>query len=708
MAAGRATIRFLLVVVAVATLLRARHEVSQLWARMPFGTAGELAARRTRAAGVDDGDGHGRATAPPARAAAGAAAAWPTPEPIEPAWPTPEPVEIELTHDAVKRAAGPSGVIIATFANFHHLDFALNWAGHLRLAGLHNYFVGCTDDELRDELVRRAVRCARIGSSMARTEATWGSAGFAAMGRTKGALVGRLLALDAASLLFLDLDAVLLRDPLPYLLGAAARTGAELLMHSDALLPSAPAAGVDDGAPLEDLRASLGPELNTGLFWVRSTNGTRAAADAWAAVMADDAFFAHWKNDQQAFNQVLRARMPRPAPGETTALAFGGRVRLGVLPVHLFASGHTYMVQRLHERYAMRPFAVHVTFVNCDSPGKRSRLREEAQWLGTPDGDEHADAGARVLPRRRAELGGGAAAHDAADLAEGEERFLAYDVDLPAELTGGFAPVAGRVLAADDEVLQRHWRLMNHQLRQLRRALGLALATNRTLLLPRLLCGLETVTNFAHAGVRCADCGMALPYLCPTDHVLRMHYWAGSPPSGPKPAVAIATREYSFLEGPRRAGLAARLSAQRVDVSLRAAVGGGRAVGARRCELPQCASPTRRLLDATPAAAAVALDVPADGALLDTALREALAPHAAAPLLRLTGLTSADVRFGDAALGRRFEQTVMWLPGGWCCSKPPAPGKPGHFFYDMYWDALPHTDRWGRRFVGRWEALPGP
>ena len=50
---------------------------------------------------------------------------------------------------------------------------------------------------------------------------------------------------------------------------------------------------------------------------------------------------------------------------------------------------------------------------------------------------------------------------------------------------------------------------------QVRTAFGVALALNRTLVLPRLLCGLETVTNFPHRGARCLGspgCAMRLPY----------------------------------------------------------------------------------------------------------------------------------------------------------------------------------------------------
>lgn len=699
-----------LVGVAIAlTVLRGQQELAQLWSHAVPG-AEDVATRSLRNARTTSAAGRAaevqRSAPAPVREAAPATAASVIAAPAASlAWPVPEPVEIELSADAVLEASLGSGVIITTFANFNHLDFVLNWVAHLRVAGLHNHFVGCTDDELRDELVRRRVRCARVASTMERTEAKWGSSGFAAMGRTKGALVLRLLELDVAWLLFLDLDAVVLRDPLPYLRRAVDSTGADLLMHSDALRPSAPREGVDDGAELEELRRTIAPELNTGLFLIRPTNGTRAAASAWVGVMADDRFFGNWKNDQQAFNAVLRRGMPYSAPGERVVGAFDGRVRLGVLPVHLFASGHTFMVQRLHERLRVRPFAVHVTFVNCDSAGKRWRLREAGEWFGTPDGDEHVDPSARV----GAALATTAAATPRPPPTRPDERFLVVEMDLPANLTRGFEPLAaGRVLAVNDSVLHRHWALMNHQLVQLRRALALALATNRTLVLPRLMCGLETVTNFGHSGVRCPECGQQLPYLCPTDHVLRMHYWAGSPPSGPKPAVHIATREYSFLETQRRAALADRLAREHVAVELRASAHGAPARHAVPCELPQCRSPTRELLERTPAAATIVLDVPPGGALLDTDVRERLRAHARAPLVRLTGVTAADVRFADGAAHKAFAETVTWLPGGWCCAKPPAIGKPGHFFYDIWADTLPHTDRWGRHFVDRWEAIVGP
>ena len=43
---------------------------------------------------------------------------------------------------------------------------------------------------------------------------------------------------------------------------------------------------------------------------------------------------------------------------------------------------------------------------------------------------------------------------------------ISFDLDLPDELTTGFAPKAGSNLKHDDELVARHFRLMNHQLAQ--------------------------------------------------------------------------------------------------------------------------------------------------------------------------------------------------------------------------------------------------
>ena len=57
---------------------------------------------------------------------------------------------------------------------------------------------------------------------------------------------------------------------------------------------------------------------------------------------------------------------------------------------------------------------------------------------------------------------------------------------------------------------------------QVRTAFGVALALNRTLVLPRLLCGLETVTNFPHRGAHIGYMHMHT-YIC-----IYAYAWHGS------------------------------------------------------------------------------------------------------------------------------------------------------------------------------------
>ena len=108
--------------------------------------------------------------------------------------------------------------------------------------------------------------------------------------------------------------------------------------------------------------------------------------------------------------------------------------------------------------------------------------------------------------------------------------------------------IASLIRRVADPLVHAHFRLINHQLLQGRTALALAQVLNRTLVFPRFLCGVETVTNFAHSGVRCNGsngCAMALPYWCPADHVLRMHYLRGVMPQTPQ--LPVRYREFSLF-----------------------------------------------------------------------------------------------------------------------------------------------------------------
>lgn len=60
---------------------------------------------------------------------------------------------------------------------------------------------------------------------------------------------------------------------------------------------------------------------------------------------------------------------------------YDGKLLAGVLPVALFASGHTFYVQDLASRMGLEAYVAHNTFQFAGTEGKRHRFRERGIWL---------------------------------------------------------------------------------------------------------------------------------------------------------------------------------------------------------------------------------------------------------------------------------------------------------------------------------------
>ena len=630
-----------------------------------------------------------------------------------------------LDAQMVTTAAKGNGasIVFATFANHAQLDFALNWIAHLdalNLAG--SAVVGATDAPTALGLARAgtAAQCFPLESAIGADEAKWGSAGFSQMGRTKAKLLRTLLG-QRVTVFFADADVAFLRDPLPYVQRQLA-LGANLLFHTDGF-GSSPGALAARPEGLERPSWGLTPELNTGLFVMAPD--ALPLVEEWCDVLKSDAAFANWKNDQQTLNQLVRrcARMPsigacvdgpRVAAGRAEQAAderanliraFGGQLVLGLLPSHLFPSGHVYFLQRqLRRHHGVVPYAIHLTFQNCDQSGKRHRMREARLWAVDP-------------PEHYRPANG----------------LLSYTPDLPPELTAHFnaSVLPARNLRQADDVVAQHFRLVNHQLLQVRTALRLAHVLNRTLVLPRFLCGLETVTNFAHSGVRCRGsngCATQLPYWCPADHVLRMHYIAGVMPQVPQ--VPLRIIEHSALRHPSSP------AHQPAEVMLVDVTGAPPPRACAHCGDDDGAylSPSALASDALPSARATAAAdtvagrsiaaARASGArtlevrsalMSDTDVRTVLGSGAAAAakLLHVSSLrpgSGLGVHFDLTRPRDPFVETLKPLGGGWCCVEPIVRGAFGHYWYDALFDVVPHTDRFGRVWSTSkpWVPTPGP
>lgn len=204
-----------------------------------------------------------------------------------------------------------------------------------------------------------------------------------------------------------DTDVAWLRDPSPFLLcrdaasdaagGGAAGARCSALREADVAVSS------DNMSPGEDLRIGAAyaaggalvagslcasartcrdrltslptGTLNTGLLFVRPTAAGTAFATRWHETVSSPPPGKRFAppgcctSDQQVFGRMVRVgggypglAPPAGAPTGGRLLRADGNLTLGSLPLALFMNGHSYFVQRAHERLGVAPFAVHATY----------------------------------------------------------------------------------------------------------------------------------------------------------------------------------------------------------------------------------------------------------------------------------------------------------------------------------------------------------
>ena len=349
--------------------------------------------------------------------------------------------------------------------------------------------------------------------------------------------------------------------------------------------------------------------------------------------------------DQVLFSQVLQSGSGGRQVDKDRLRAMykrkdGTHVLAGVLPVSLFASGHTFFVSRMAHLMHQHPYMVHTTFQYGGAQGKRHRLRESMMWEDEPTYYSQPD-------------------------------FLVYEPDLPYSLVypkGGKVGHDGTQDFDQRGSVDDHFKLVNHQLTQIRNAFALAKATGRTLILPRLVCGLDRWWA-PHSGI-IPGSAARLPLLeCPADHVIDLERIG-------KPEKVL--REASMLCNPRTPA-SVTSSVKTVDASFvpKVAPDGANATEARQRGLP---------------------------------LVEQLKEYSAAKVLRLTSVPPDYRAVLHADNVERFEQEMRGWGSLWCCNRPPGGRGAGHIWYDFFWDVLPHKDRFNRRWDAAtpWVPKMGP
>lgn len=402
-----------------------------------------------------------------------------------------QPQRRGLTHDFAW-ANAKDGVIIVTWGNAHYHDFVSSWIASLRAVGVTNMVVGALDGTLYDRLERVGIPTFFIASGLTRSDFGWGSRSFHLMGRQKVTLL-RDFTNMGLSVLLTDVDTTWMRNPLPYF---ASFTNADLLVSSDTLtttsfdgsleVPRKARGAFNIGTflhpfPLNPLCSTLSRLMafldRAGIIYAKPS--ARPMVDDWLRELQEN--LRLW--DQAIFNRILRRGTESGSALPDNTVRSSGQtwsVRFGILPVGYFCSGHTFFVQHMPNTLKASAYVAHATFQFSGTPGKRHRFREAQLW-------------------------------------NDETSYYAN----PGKLLTISEPIPEWIWANSNDSIAGHFRLVNFQLRQIRSAMGLAIALNRTLVLPQLWCGFDRWWA-PHRG-RIPGSAFSLPFRCPLDHVFSVN-----------------------------------------------------------------------------------------------------------------------------------------------------------------------------------------
>ncbi|PSC68170.1 glycosyltransferase family 77 [Micractinium conductrix] len=527
----------------------------------------------------------------------------------------------ELAHGYAR-----DGIIIVTWANLHFLDFTLNWVHHMEVHGITNYLVGAMDKETGQALAERGLNVFAMydtnaaDTGLGTADFGWGTAAFHKMGRQKVDLA-RTFTDFGLDLCLCDVDTVWINDPTEYF---ERFPEADILASSDDLDPSNQPG--DDG--LEQLDA-IHSAMNIGLLFFRHGRNTTLFIDAWQKQLDSDE--SAW--DQNVFNWVAHeGLLPFQSPPENERLVWGTNHSLvfGVLPVAAFASGHTFFVQRLFELQKVKPYVVHCTFQYGGSAGKRHRLREAMLWVDPPK-------------------------------YYGEGQFLSVDFTYP-ETPKDFQEQDKTMMEGKrfkttwdhNKMVDFHIKAVASELKQLKTALKLAVALNRTIIMPKLLSWCDRYWGPLEYCQIPGAFRTRLPFIAPMDHLIEPANLGEGKHNKPEHGPIITFREYSFLENERTLGSLkeSKLVVQSSTTAKEAQMGkeGGQKV----------------------------LTIPAKPS--DKQLRELLQPYEGNQLLHFSSLDGAFGKFEEQEDTQRFQARLAHMMGFHCC-KQVKEGEDGGFGY---------------------------
>jgi len=330
---------------------------------------------------------------------------------------------------------------------------------------------------------------------------------FQQIGALKAGFLTHLLKLGH-DVLVSDVDVTWMRDPRAWLRETLREADLDVATSTDCLL-----------ATRWDDKSCWSTPFNTGILYLKPTAKTLEFLEEWRVKL--ETTENKIEHDQDIFNRMLRSSESAEATSlgpsndvQVKSMGEGLKMKVGLLSMRLFASGHGYFVQRLHEREPkFEPFAVHTTFQFSQARGKRQRLREAMLWK--VDKDAYYTDG----------------------------NFIAMSDELP---------IAWRKAGIENHLVAAAWyRLATRNL------LALGKILNRAVILPKVTCMCDRYWGFVLPSCSIGD--YPPPYdRCPLDHIININALEKG---------GVPFREWSFLNNSRTPD-AVKNSVARVRVQL--------------------------------------------------------------------------------------------------------------------------------------------
>ncbi|GMH44239.1 hypothetical protein BSKO_12173 [Bryopsis sp. KO-2023] len=534
----------------------------------------------------------------------------------------------ELTKKRVLELA-PDGFLLVTMGNRHFLPLIVNWVYHVEKLDISSYVVACMDEHLKGKLDKLNISNFDLGSALPSEDFGWGTANFHKLGSVKVKEILMVLEMGV-NVIFTDADAIWLRNPIPFW---KENWEADVLMSTDALSSDLYIDGL-----LDDPSKHVGANIGILMFKPSAKYFVRE----WQKVLIEKEIW-----DQEAFHVMKEEGQEILDRDVHVFKAFNGTLSMGYLPIIQFCPGHVFFAQQLPKKSYIYPYAIHTTFQNFGTPGKRHRFRE---WLLWDDPPEYFDS---------------------------PKGFLLFDLDIPDDLLENAAPKFPDKIWLNDTV--GHFALVNHQVIQIRKAFSIARVLNRILVMPELWCGQDYI-HYPHPGVP-SGVDMTLPFQCPMDHVFNAEVMVPMPDEDGNQVIEpfIEIRESSFLRN-KRLPLSVRSSVLRVDVCKDDDSDCGKEEeGAVRGE---DGHPDKLHLKSN---------------LSEVGIKKALGNLMEYKFLHFSTMLDAFGGFENPEAAEEFKNGTKDYMGQWCCVKE------GPVVYDLFPDIIPHTDSRGRVFNTTWE-----